>query len=152
MAKQTDIGGVQTSPTPALPHRGRGPFRINTHRRALYPSSSDLRMNPWLSLTLAIILEVIATTLLKISDGFSKWLPATASLLFYGVSFYLVSLAFRSIPVGTAYAIWSGCGIVLISLIGISLGQKPDPPAVLGIALIVAGVAVINLFSKTVTH
>ena len=109
-------------------------------------------MNPWLSLTLAIDLEVIATTMLKISDGLSKWLPATASLLFYGVSFYLVSLAFRSIPVGTAYAIWSGCGIVLIALIGLALGQKLDPPAVLGIALIVAGVAVINLFSKTVSH
>ena len=109
-------------------------------------------MNPWLTLTLAIILEVIATTLLKISDGFSKWLPATASLLLYGVSFYLVSLAFRSIPVGTAYAIWSGCGIVLITLIGMALGQKLDLPAVLGIALIIAGVVVINLFSKTVSH
>ena len=99
-------------------------------------------MNPWLTLTLAIVLEVIATTLLKISDGFSKWLPAAASLAIYAVCF----------PVGMVYAIWSGCGIVLIALIGLALGQKLDPPAVLGIALIVAGVAVINLFSKTVTH
>ena len=109
-------------------------------------------MNPWLTLTLAIVLEVIATTLLKISDGFSKWLPTAASLLLYAVCFYFVALALRSIPVGTVYAIWSGCGIVLIVLIGLALGQKLDPPAVLGIALIVAGVAVINLFSKTVTH
>ena len=109
-------------------------------------------MNPWLSLTLAIILEVIATTLLKFSDGFSKWLPTAASLLLYVVCFYFVALAFRSIPVGMVYAIWSGCGIVLIALIGLALGQKLDPPAVLGIALIVAGVAVINLFSKTVSH
>ena len=109
-------------------------------------------MNPWISLTLAIGLEVIATTLLKISDGLSKWLPATASMLNYGVSFDCVSLAFRSSPIETAYAIWSGCGIVLIALIGLALGQKLDPPAVLGIALIVAGVAVINLFSKTVSH
>ncbi len=109
-------------------------------------------MNPWISLTLAIILEVIATTLLKISDGFSKWLPTAASLLLYAVCFYFVALAFRSIPVGMVYAIWSGCGIVLIALIGLALGQKLDPPAVLGIALIVAGVAVINLFSKTVSH
>ena len=109
-------------------------------------------MNPWLTLTLAIVLEVIATTLLKISDGFSKWLPAAASLAIYAVCFYFVALAFRSIPVGTVYAIWSGCGIVLIALIGLALGQKLDPPAVLGIALIVAGVVVINLFSKTVTH
>ena len=103
-------------------------------------------MNPWLTLTLAIVLEVIATTLLKISDGFSKWLPAAASLAIYAVCFYFVALAFRSIPVGMVYAIWSGCGIVLIALIGLAL------PAVLGIALIVAGVAVINLFSKTVSH
>ena len=109
-------------------------------------------MNPWLSLTLAIVLEVIATTLLKYSDGFSKWLPTAASLLLYAVCFYFVALALRSIPVGTVYAIWSGCGIVLIALIGLALGQKLDPPAVLGIALIVAGVAVINLFSKTVSH
>ena len=109
-------------------------------------------MNPWLTLTLAIVLEVIATTLFKISDGFSKWLPTAASLLLYAVCFYFVALALRSIPVGMVYAIWSGCGIVLIALIGLALGQKLDPPAVLGIALIIAGVAVINLFSKTVSH
>ena len=109
-------------------------------------------MNHWLALAIAITFEVIATTLLKFSDSFSKALPTISSLLCYGISFYLVSLAFRTIPMGTAYAIWSGCGIVLLALVGLVLGQKLDPPVIIGIALIVAGVLVINLLSKTVSH
>lgn len=101
----------------------------------------------------AIIAEVIATTALKASDGFSKLWPSLVTVVCYAVAFYLLSLAMRYMQMGVIYAIWSGVGIVLISLAGMILfGQKPDVPAVIGLALIVAGVLVINLFSKSTVH
>ncbi|WP_313295977.1 SMR family transporter [Diaphorobacter sp.] len=101
----------------------------------------------------AIVAEVIATTALKSSDGFTHLLPSVLSVLGYCISFYLLSLVMRSIPTGVVYAIWSGVGIVLISLVAWLLqGQKLDLAAIAGMAMIVGGVIVIQLFSKTGSH
>jgi small multidrug resistance pump len=103
----------------------------------------------YLWLTIAIVAEVIATSSLKLSEG----LPSVATVLFYAVAFYCLSLTMRTIPTGVIYAIWSGAGIVLIGAVGwLFLGQKLDWPALAGMALIVLGVLVINLFSKSVAH
>ena len=97
--------------------------------------------------------EVIATSALKQSDSFTKLGPSLIVVLGYGAAFYLLSLTFRTMPVGVVYAIWSGVGIVLISLVGwIAFRQQLDAAAVVGIALIVAGVAVINILSKSAAH
>lgn len=101
----------------------------------------------------AIVCEVVATSALKASDGFTRLGPSIATAIGYLVSFYLLSLALKTIPVGEAYAVWSGLGIVLIAAIGwLVFGQRLDAPALLGMALIIAGVAVMNLFSKTTAH
>jgi len=110
-------------------------------------------MKNWLFLGAAILAEVIATSALKASDGFSRLGPSALVVAGYGIAFYLLSLTLRTIPVGIAYAVWSGVGIVLISAIGwFRFGQSLDMPAILGIALIVAGVVVLNVFSKSVAH
>jgi small multidrug resistance pump len=107
----------------------------------------------WLYLGLAIVCEVIATSALKATEGFSRWQPSVLVLLGYCLAFYFLSLTLRSIPVGVAYAIWSGVGVVLVSVAGWFLyQQKLDTPALVGISLIVAGVVVLNLFSKTAVH
>lgn len=107
----------------------------------------------YLYLGLAILVEVIATSCLKASEGFTRPWPSVITVLGYVTSFYLLSLTLNSIPVGLAYAIWSGVGLVLISLIGWLVFKQPlDVPAMLGIALIAAGVMVINLFSKSAPH
>ncbi|WP_375599298.1 DMT family transporter [Devosia sp. Naph2] len=104
-------------------------------------------------LAIAIIAEVIATTALKASEGFSNLLPSILVVVGYGVAFYCLSMTLRTIPVGIAYAIWSGAGIVLVSLIGFALyGQKLDVWAVIGIGLIMSGVLILNLLSKSVAH
>ena len=107
----------------------------------------------WVYLGVAIIAEIIATSALKSSEGFSRLWPSLLTVAGYGVAFYFLSLTLREIPVGVAYAIWSGVGIVLISLVGVVLfRQTLDAAAIAGMALIVAGVVVINLFSKTTGH
>jgi small multidrug resistance pump len=112
-----------------------------------------MRLPPCALLGIAIVAEVIATSALRASDGFSRWLPATVVVIGYGISFYMLSLTLRSIPVGIVYAIWSGVGIVLITLTAIVVyKQVPDLPALAGLGLIVAGVAVLNLFSKMQAH
>ncbi|UZE47574.1 DMT family transporter [Rhodopseudomonas sp. P2A-2r] len=104
-------------------------------------------------LAVAICAEVVATTFMKLSDGFSKPLPSVLSVIGYGISFYFLSIALRSIPTGIAYAIWSGVGIVLITLAAwIFQGQKLDAGAVGGMSLIIAGVLVMNLLSKSAPH
>lgn len=104
----------------------------------------------WIYLLLAIATEVIATTALKMSDGFSKALPTTISIGGYVVAFYFLALTLRTMPVGVAYAIWSGVGVVAITLIGyVRFGQAIDAAGLLGISLITAGVLVLNLFSRT---
>lgn len=110
-------------------------------------------MQKWFYLALAIVAEVIATSALKSSAGFTNPWPSLLVVTAYAIAFYFLSLALNSMPVGVAYAIWSGVGTVLIGLVAWLLhGQRLDPPAVLGMVLIVAGVAVINLFSKTASH
>ncbi len=110
-------------------------------------------MNAYALLACAIALEVAATSLLKASDGMSRIWPTLGALVGYGVCFWLLSLVMKSIPTGIAYAIWSGVGIVLISLVGLFVfKQKLDVPALLGIGLICAGVLVINLFSRSAAH
>jgi small multidrug resistance pump len=107
-------------------------------------------MNNWLLLAIAIVAEVIGTSALKLSDGFTRAAPSAVVIVSYALSFYLLALTLRSLPVGIVYAVWSGAGIVLIALIGaVFFRQTLDPPALLGIGLILAGVLVINLFSHT---
>lgn len=107
----------------------------------------------WVYLLLAIVSEVVATSALKSSESFTKLWPSVLTVVGYGVAFYLLSLTLREMPVGIAYAMWSGVGIVLISLAAVVLfGQKLDLAAVIGMGLIIAGVVVINVFSKSVVH
>ena len=110
-------------------------------------------MSPYLTLSISIVAEVIATTALKSSDGFTRLWPSVVVIAGYAVAFYFLSLTLKTVPVGVAYAIWSGAGIVLIALIGwVVLKQPLDLPAILGMGLIVAGVAMIQLFSKAAAH
>lgn len=107
-------------------------------------------MNPWILLAVSICLEIVATNLLKVSDGFTKPLPTLGTLAFYGCSFYFVSIIFRTLPVGLVYAIWSGAGIVLTAIVAyFAFGQKIDTAGLTGMGLIICGVLVINLFSQT---
>ena len=104
-------------------------------------------------LLIAIACEVVGTSALKATDGFTRLGPSLVTLIGYGISFYFLSLTLRAIPVGVVYAIWSGAGIVLIAAIGwVYYRQSLDAAAVIGLALIVAGVLVVNLFSRTVAH
>jgi small multidrug resistance pump len=107
----------------------------------------------WIFLSIAIVSEVVATSALKLTDGFTRLWPSVAVVLGYASAFYFLSLTLRTIPVGVAYAVWSGVGIVLVAAIGWLLyGQKLDLPGVLGLALIIAGITVLNLFSKAAPH
>ena len=102
----------------------------------------------WLYLVFAILSEVVGTTALKYSDGFNRIGPSAVTLVAYALSFVLLAQVLRVIPVGVAYAIWSGAGVALITLIGWTvLGQKLDAVAMGGIGLIVAGVIVLNVWS-----
>ena len=108
---------------------------------------------PWIYLAVAVLFETIGTTALKASDGLTRAWPSLVVVIAYAFSFWLLALVLRVIPVGVAYAIWSGLGICLIALIGWALfGQKLDAPALFGIGLIMAGILVINLFSRTTLH
>lgn len=110
-------------------------------------------MNSWLLLLFAIVAEVIATSALRASDGFRKPLPSLLVVVGYGVSFYFLSLTLRAFPMGVAYAVWSGIGLTLITLVGwLVFGQRIDLPALIGMVLILAGVVVMNLFSQSVPH
>lgn len=110
-------------------------------------------MKNWLFLGVAIVAEVVATSALKSSDGFSRLMPSIVVVAGYVMAFYFLSLTLKVIPIGVAYAIWAGLGIVLIALVSWAIyGQKLDLPAIAGMTLIIAGVAVINLFSRTAGH
>ncbi|WP_408466875.1 DMT family transporter [Paraburkholderia fungorum] len=110
-------------------------------------------MPPYALLAIAIVAEVIATSAMRASEGFSRLLPATVVVIGYGIAFYCLSLTLKSIPVGIVYAVWSGAGIVLITLVAVVLyRQVPDVPAIIGLGLIIAGVAVLNMFSKMQAH
>lgn len=101
----------------------------------------------------AIVLEVIGTTALQMSQQFTRLWPTVILIACYSGAFYALSITLRVIPVGIAYAIWSALGIVLISVVGFVLfRQKLDLPAIIGLGLIIAGVLVVNLFSKSISH
>jgi small multidrug resistance pump len=107
----------------------------------------------WLYLAIAIVSEVIATSALKAADGFTKPWPSAVVVVGYVVAFYFLSLTLRTIPVGIAYAVWSGVGIVLVSIVGwVLYGQRLDAAAFVGISLIAAGVVVLNTLSKSSAH
>jgi len=110
-------------------------------------------MKNWLFLSAAIAAEVVATSALKASEGFTRLWPSVLVVFGYVIAFYCLSLTLRAIPVGVAYAIWSGVGIVLVSLIAwLVFGQKLDAHAMIGMALIISGVVVMNVFSKAAAH
>ena len=107
----------------------------------------------WLYLGTAIVAEVIATSVLKAADGFTRLLPSLVVIAGYATAFYCLSLTLRTMPLGIAYAVWSAVGIALVSVIGSLLyGQNLEVPAIIGIGLIVAGVVVVNGFSQSVSH
>ena len=107
----------------------------------------------WLLLFGAILAEVIGTSALKASHGFTRLAPSTLVVAAYAVAFYLLSLTMQRIPMSISYAVWSGVGIVLITLIGyVVYRQSLDVPALVGLTLILCGVLVIQLFSKSVAH
>ncbi|EGQ7903741.1 QacE family quaternary ammonium compound efflux SMR transporter [Vibrio alginolyticus] len=107
----------------------------------------------YLYLTIAIIAEVIGTSALKASEGFTQTLPSIVAIIGYGVAFYFLSLVLKAIPVGVAYAIWSGLGVVLVAIVGtVVFNQKLDLAAIIGMLLIIAGVFVMNIFSTSVKH
>ena len=109
--------------------------------------------NAYIYLVFAILAETIGTSALQASQQFTRLGPSLLVVAGYGVSFYLLALALKTIPVGVAYAIWSGLGIVFIAGIGfLVFGQRLDWPAVLGMVLILGGILVIHLFSKTAPH
>ncbi|MFZ0256753.1 MAG: multidrug efflux SMR transporter [Gammaproteobacteria bacterium] len=104
-------------------------------------------------LAMAIVAEVTATSMLKASQEFTRPLPSLIVVLGYGCAFYLLTLVLRTMPVGVAYALWSGFGILLVAIAGaLFYKQVPDWPAVIGIALIISGIAVINFFSSTIRY
>nr|WP_319251029.1 SMR family transporter [uncultured Celeribacter sp.] len=107
----------------------------------------------YLFLLAAILSEVIGTSALNASQQFTRLVPSAVVIIGYGLSFYFLSHTLKVMPVGIVYAIWSGLGIVFITLIGLVIfGQKIDLAAALGMGLILAGVLVIHIFSKTVGH
>ena len=110
-------------------------------------------MSHWLYLSIAIAAEVIGTSFLKHSEGFSRFGPSVVVVLGYGVAFYCLALTLKTMPVGIAYAVWAGAGVALITLIGwVFFAQPLDGPAIVGIGLIVAGVVVINVLSSSVSQ
>ena len=113
----------------------------------------ETKMKGWLLLSIAIVGEVVATSALKSSEGFTKLFPSALVVVGYGVAFYCLSFVLKTIPVGIVYALWSGLGIVLIAVVAWALhGQRLDAWGILGLALIISGVAVLNLLSKTSAH
>jgi small multidrug resistance pump len=110
-------------------------------------------VNHYIYLVIAIISEVLGTTALKVSNSFTKPVPSIIVILGYGTAFYFLSLVLRTMPIGIAYAIWSGVGITLLAIIGVVFyKQSLDGPALFGIGLIMAGILVLNLFSKSTSY
>jgi small multidrug resistance pump len=124
-------------------------FGVSIHVRLL----EAVNMQHYIYLSIAIVSEVIATSALKESEGFTRLWPSIVVMVGYAIAFYFLSLVLKTISVGVVYAIWSGAGIVLITLVAwVLFGQSLDVPAIIGLLLIIVGVVVLNLFSKTVTH
>jgi len=128
-------------------------YKVLATLYALFLLFMYIYMKNWLFLGIAIACEVIATSNLKLSEGFTKWLPSTLVVVGYAAAFYFLSLTLKTVPVGVAYAVWSGLGIVAISIVAwFAFGQKPDLWGVVGMGLIIAGVVVLNTLSNTTAH
>ena len=107
----------------------------------------------YLYLSIAIVAEVVATSALNASQGFTRLWSSVATVVGYSIAFYALSLTLRTIPMGIAYAVWAGVGIVLIALVGaLFFKQMPDLPAMLGMGFIIAGVVLVTLVSSTASH
>ncbi|XCI75101.1 MAG: multidrug efflux SMR transporter [Flavobacteriales bacterium] len=107
----------------------------------------------YIFLMISIIFETIGTTALKYSEQFTRLIPSLIALVSYGLCFYFLSIVLKVLPVGLVYGIWSGVGIILVTLVGIFLfRQVPDVPAIIGIILIIVGVIILNLLSKMSKH
>ncbi|MDC9720840.1 MAG: SMR family transporter [Gammaproteobacteria bacterium] len=110
-------------------------------------------MKSWMLLLCAVVCEVVGTSAIKYSEGFTKIVPTVIVFIGFGVAFYLLSITLKVIPIGMAYAVWSGLGIVLISVIGhFVFQQRLDTPAFIGMSFILAGVIIMQVFSKAVAH
>jgi small multidrug resistance pump len=111
-------------------------------------------MPHWFYLSIAIIAEVVGTSFLKSAEGFTRIVPSVVVVISYVIAFFFLGLALKTLPVGIAYAIWAGAGVALIALAGYAFfGEALDAPAIIGMVLIVAGVVIINVFSRSVgTH
>lgn len=110
-------------------------------------------MHPFVYLGIAIVCEVIATSALRAAEGFTRLIPSVIVVIGYGISFYCLSMTLKHLPIGVVYAIWSGLGIVLVSLVAYFLyKQVLDWPAIVGMGFIITGVVIMNLFSKTTSH
>tara|TARA_B110000967_G_scaffold156457_1_gene161448 strand:- start:325 stop:657 length:333 start_codon:yes stop_codon:yes gene_type:complete len=110
-------------------------------------------MKSWLLLLLAVVCEVVGTSAIKYSNGFTKIVPSIVVFIGFGVAFYILSITLKVIPIGMAYAVWSGLGIVLISIIGhFVFQQRLDAPAFVGMSFILVGVIIMQIFSKAVAH
>jgi small multidrug resistance pump len=110
-------------------------------------------VNHWLALAIAIAAEVIATSAMKASNEFTHLVPTLIAIAGYCTAFYFMTISMRVLPIGIMYAIWSGMGIVLISIVGwLVYKQNLDMPAIIGMVLIIAGAVIINVFSKSVVH
>ncbi|GHA98645.1 DMT family transporter [Modicisalibacter luteus] len=104
-------------------------------------------------LFVAIVAEVVGTSALKASQEFTRFWPSVVVVVGYGLAFYMLTLVLRTVPVGIAYALWAGLGIVLVTIIGVIVfGEKLDLPAVLGLTMIIAGVVIIQAFSQVSAH
>jgi small multidrug resistance pump len=110
-------------------------------------------MNHWLALAIAIVAEVIATSTMKATNEFTRFWPSVVVVLGYGTGFYFMTISMRVLPIGIMYALWSGVGILVVSIMGwVIYRQALDIPAIIGMSFIIAGVVVINVFSKSIGH
>ena len=110
-------------------------------------------MQSWTLLFFAVVCEVIGTSAIKYSEGFTKFWPSLVVAVGFGLAFYLLSFSLKVLPIGVVYAVWSGMGIVLISMIGHwFFNERLDAPAIVGIVFILAGVVIMQVFSKAVAH
>lgn len=127
--------------------------RLKNERQNTHKSKCKMKKMAYLYLAIAILAEVTATSALKASNEFTKVFPVLIIIIGYGLAFYFMTLVLRTLPIGTTYAIWSSMGIVLVTIVGAILyKQVPDTPAIIGMGLIIIGVAIINIFSKTITN
>lgn len=151
MSRRTEIRSLFTLGTPKPNGSTATPYNTPPHIHTSY--TPYLIVMPYLFLAISILLEAIGTICIQLSDGFTKAVPIALTCVCYVACFYFLSLALKGIPLGIAYAIWAGVGVVLSNVAGVVFfKQQANLPMLIGIALIVAGVVILNLFSSSSTH